>query len=337
MESFGDTNGIFQGDLIIKAAIELSLEDMRKNPWVIDDVFSSLIENPILKDRYGLKEVQKAREFIMNNQIPIYMKNRLDKQEFPCITISIGESREDDSLSTLGDTSVCFDDYDPMSIGKPIKFLVPPFNVVSYDKDTGIVEVPEDVEEYKYIDRGMIAVDPETGGGYIISGKAGSNGFQIAVGSELSGGQLAIIPQYAMYRARRERAISQESYNIGCHVEGDPATLIFLHSVVKYALYRYREGLLEYQNFQLSRLSSTDMIKHSAFDIENVYSRFIQLRGQVEESWVKSPQRFIEAIDIIDRQGEDFLKAGLKVLSNEDATPEYDNECSPWTTIDEDG
>jgi hypothetical protein len=336
MSDFGDTNGIFQGDLIIKAAIELSIEDMRKNPWVIDDVFSSLIENPILKDRYGLKEVTKAREFIMNNDIPIYMKNRLDKQEFPCITISIGESREDDSLATLGDTSVCFEDYMPMDIGKPIKFLVPPFNVVSYDKDTGIVEVPNDVEEYKYIDQGMIAVDPETGNGFIVNGKAGSNGFQIAAGSELSGGQLAIVPQYALYRARRERAISQEVYNIGCHVEGDPSTLIFLHSVVKYALYRYREGLLEYQNFQLSRLSSTDMIKNQAFDVENVYSRFIMLRGQVEESWVKSPKRFIEAIDLIDRDDSEYLKPGLKVLANEDAPPEYDDECSPWTTIDSD-
>jgi len=332
---FNETAGIFPGDVIIKTAIELALDDMRKNPWVVEDVFAPFIENPILKQKYGMKEIERAKEFLRNNKIPIYMKNRLDKQEFPCITIAMGESNEDKSLATLGDASVCFEDYLPCDIDKPIKFLIPPFNVVSYDQVTGIVEVPEDVKEYKYIDKGHIAVDPDTGNGYEISGKAGVNGFKIAEGSELTGEKLAIIPKYSLYRARRERAISQETYNIGCHAEGDPSLLIFLYSIVKYSLYRYREGLLEYQNFQLSNLRSTDMIKNQAFNVENIYSRFIILSGQVEESWVKSPMRFIEGIDIGEKEG-DSIKGGIKILSNEDSTEDYNTEDDTWTTIEED-
>ena len=324
-----DTIGIFQGDLIIKSAIELSLQDMRKNPWIIEDVFGSLIENPILNRKYGLKEVTRAKEFVLNNEIPVYMRHRLDKKEFPCITLSIGNSEEDKSLATLGDQSVCFEDYDPCDIQKPIRYIISPFKPTSYDKSTGIVEVPKDIQEYRYIDKGMIAIDPKTGIGFIITGKAGDNGFQIKQGSTLPKGEIAIVPQYAMWRARRERAISQESYNIGCHVNGDPSTLIFLYGVVKYALYRYREGLLEHNNFQLSSIRSTDLIKNDAFNIENVYSRWITLSGQVEESWVKSPMRWIEAIDLKDEN-----RAGIQICvegSNED--PE-DTECEPWITID---
>ena len=334
MNQFDDTIGIFQGDLIVKTAIELGLEDMRKQPWLIEDVFRSLIENPILKLKYGMKEVARAKEFIINNNIPIYMSHRIDKMEYPCITISIGSSHEDENLATLGDNSVAVEDYDPSDIGKPIKYIIPPFKPSSYDKTTGIVEVPLDIEEYKYIGEGMVLVDPKTGNGWIINKKAGENGFQIESGSDLPKGDVGIIPQYQIWRARRERAISQEQYNIGCHVHGDPSTLIFLYGVVKYALFRYREGLLEANNFQLSRLTSTDMVKSDMFDVENVYSRWITLRGQVEESWVKTPKRFIEAIDLIDRNDEGIFEQGIKIISKK-APESLDDENDLWITIDE--
>lgn len=337
MADFNDTVGIFPGDAIIKAIIELAIDDMRKNTWVIEDVFRIFREHPILKMKYGEKEIQRAKEFILNNKIPVYMRHRVDKQEFPCVTLSIGPSQEDKDLATLGDLDICTENLNPCDIDQPIQYIVPPFNVVSYDKTTGVVEVPEDVEEYKYIDKDMIAVDPDTGAGFIIRGKVAPHSFSIAEGSELPGGQLAIVPKYALYKARRERAISQEQYNIGCHAHGDPSTLLFLYGVVKYSLFRYREGLLEESNFQLSRLTSTDMIKNGSFDIENVFSRFITLQGQVQESWVKSPQRFIEGVDIIDNtESNDGLTVGIKVLANGD-TPEaiLNEECDLWATIED--
>ena len=331
-----DINGIFQGDLIIKTAVELALDDMRKNPWLIEDVFSSLNENPILAKRYGMKEIARAKEFILNNQIDIYMHHRLDKMNYPCITISIGNSNEDKTLATLGDNSVAFEEYDANDIGKPIKYLVAPFAAVSYDKTTGILEMPESIEEYRYLDAGMLLVDPKTGNAWTILGKAGQHGIQIAAGTKLPKGNLAIIPRYHIYKARRERAISQEQYNIGCHVHGDPSTLIFLFGVVKYGLFRYREGLLEHNNFQLSNLTCTDMIKNDGMAEENVYSRWITLNGQVEESWIKTPKRFIEAVDLNDpARGEGVVfESGIKILSK-DAPLSIDEEDDVWVTIDE--
>ena len=326
--------GIFQGDIIIKTAIELAIDDMRKNPWVIEDVFRSLVENPILKWKYGLKEVARAKEFILNNKIPIYMRHRVDKQEFPCVTISVGASQEDKSLATLGDQSTIVESYDPSDIGKSIKFIIPSFDPVSYDPSTGIVEVPENIEEYQFISEGMIAVNPEDGQGFFIIEKAGVNGFRIAVNSVLTGSKLAIVPRYALYRARRERAISQESYNIGCHTEGDASTLIFLHSVVKYALYRYREGLFEHNNFQLSRLSSTDLVKNDAFNVENVYSRWITIAGQVEESCIKTPFRVIEGIGFKDNDA-DGIQTGIKFCSK-DVPDDLRDANEPWITVDPD-
>jgi len=330
---FEDIIGIFQGDLIIKTAIELSLSDMRQKPWLIHDTFRSLQENPILKQKYGLKEINRAQEFILNNEIPVYMRHRLDKMEYPCITISMGPSNEDKELATLGDTSPCVEEYTPAEIGKPLAYIIPPFQYESYDSNQGLVKVPDSIEEVKYISKNMVLVDPETGNGFIIDSITGNNEIKISPGSTLPNGKVGVVPAIPLWKARRERAISQEQYNIGCHVDGDPSYLIFLYGVVKYALYRYREGLLESNNFQLSRLSSTDLIRNENLDIENGYSRWITLSGQVEESWVKAPKRYIEAMDLACSSDPDAPE-GIKIISSK-RQKGVDEQNTVWTTIDD--
>jgi hypothetical protein len=143
--------------------------------------------------------------------------------------------------------------------------------------------------------------------------------------------KIAIAPQFLTYRAQMERIISQETYNIGCHVHGDPAQLVFLFSMVKYALLRYREGLFERFRFDLGTISSTDIMENEAFGADNVYSRFITLSGQVEEYWVKSPFRKWEAIDFIDRGDAGGVPvSGIKILSN---LTDGDQKNDVWTTI----
>ena len=326
---------LFQGDFVIKTAIELAIEDIIKNTWLIDDIFSDFVDNPILKIKYGQKEIERAREWFLNNKINFYMKHRIDGEEFPAITISMGNSDEDKELATLGDNSVDIENLDPSDIGKPIQFIVKPFQVVNYDEDTGVIEVPENTEGFQYVREGMVAVDPETGNGYIIEGLSEDNGFKIAVGSTLDVDTLAIIPQYQLYRARRERIISQEQYNIGCHTHGDPSTLLFLFYIVKYALLRYREGLFEYNNFQLGNIHCTDMIKNDAFQSDNVYSRFIVLSGQAEESWIKSPFRVIEALEFIEK-GEAMDDIGIKIISNKNTIEDSEeSENDLWETIED--
>lgn len=328
---------LFQGDVIIKTAIELAIDDIKKNTWLIDDIFSDFIDNPILKQKYGQKEINRAKEWILNNKINFYMKYRVDNMDFPAISIAMGNSNEDKDLATLADQSVCVEELDPCMINKPIAYIVKPFNVVSYDKTTGIVEVPAGTEGFQYVTEEMIAIDPETGNGYVINGKAGDNGFKIAPESELDVQTLAVVPKYQMYRARRERITSQETYNIGCHAHGDPSTLIFLFALTKYAMLRYREGLFEFNNFQLGTLQCTDMIKNDAFGQDNVYSRFIMLSGQAEEDWLKTPFRVWEAADFIERGEGMDPEIGIKICSNEDTNPDsVEAENDLWTTIDVD-
>lgn len=321
---------IFPGDVIIKSAIELGLEDLKKSPWIIDDIFSEFIENPFLNKKYGMKEIERAKEFFFNNKIHIFLHHRIDKQEFPCITIGVGSSSEDKSLSTLGDQSPFVQELDPTVINKPLTFIIPSFIPTSYDSTTGILTLPS-VDNFQYVSAGMILVDLSNGNGFIVRDKQSPNKIIIAAGSQLTGSEYAIAPKYQFYRARSERIVSQETYTVGCHAHGDPSTLLFLYAITKYCLLRYREGLLEHNNFQLSTISSSEMIENHNFAEDNVYSRYITLTGQVEETWLKTPYRVIESIDSKDNED-----TGIKISANEvtiEGSEESENDL--WVTIDE--
>lgn len=324
---------MFPGDVIIKLAVELGLEDLRNNPWIIEDIFSDFIENPMLSQKYGMKEIQNAKDFIANNKINIYMAHRLDKEEFPCVTIALGPSNEDKSLATLGDLDIDTEDFNPEDVEKTIPWIIPPFDIVNYDQTTGIVTIPKS-DSFKYLNPGMLLVDFETGNAWVINAKKAGNKIVIDAGADLGDAQkFGIAPKYRGYRAKRERIISQESYSIGCHIHGDPTNLLFLFAFVKYALLRYREGLLEYNNFQLSNLACSEMVRNSSFQqAENVFSRFITLSGQTEESWLKTPFRKIEAIDLFD---SDTQSTGIKIISQEMDANSEEALNDLWVTIDD--
>jgi hypothetical protein len=77
------------------------------------------------------------------------------------------------------------------------------------------------------------------------------------------------------------------------------------------------------------------MIKNDQMAEENVYSRWITLSGQCEESWIKTPFRTIEAVELNDpgTEGKVF-DSGIKILSK--AAPlSIDAEDDVWVTIDE--
>jgi len=62
-----------------------------------------------------------------------------------------------------------------------------------------------------------------------------------------------------------------------------------------------------------------------------VIAQEIVFAPRVEESWIKSPMRFIEGVVVKDPQSEG-LAQGLKIISNTE--PEQD-ECDPWIVIDD--
>jgi hypothetical protein len=325
---------IFAGDVIIAEAIRQGLEDMRKNLWLLDDVFASFITEPALKNKYGQKEIDAAKDWFANNKIEVNLKFRNDKEHFPCVTIALGSSTEKEEMKHLGDLSTEIETLMPNKIGKPIPYIVKPFVPESYNPATGILTFPSSVKK-RGVRPGQILVDPDTGNGYIIQ-EVTTEGVRLEQNLNLTLTRAGVVPKYQIYRARREHSFFQETYSIGCHVHGDPAPLLWLHAIVLYTILRYRESLLEGRQFMQSSVSSSDLIQNPNFDGpggENVFSRYITLTGQVEHSWLKTPYRIIEAIEL-GEETENGFRTGIKIHSNLDSPDSLNTEDDMWITTD---
>lgn len=325
--------GIFQADLTIKTAIELGINDMRKNSWLIDDVLSDCLINPYLKDKYGQKQIDACKEWLLNNEVDIYMRHRDDKDRLPCITITLGNSQEKAQMKTMGDASTESVILLPNQIGKPIPYIVKPFAPISYDSTTGELTVDINTVDISGVTEGMILVDPDTGEGFLIQDST-ADAIIIEPNIELNASTLAVVPQFAYYKARVEHSFFDETYNIGCHAHGDPQVLLWLHSIVIYSLLRYRESLLEAQGFSEIIINSTDMSEDPTYTGaggEKAFVRYVTLNGQVENTWIKSPRRYIENAALKEKLADGYA-GGIKILSNLDTDDLIDITEETWYT-----
>jgi hypothetical protein len=311
---------------------------MRNNVWILNDVFSNLVSIPILNTEYGQKEIENAKDWFINNNIATVLRYRKDDQ-FPLITIGLGSSSEVNDMKSLGDLSPEVNILMPLDIGKPIPYIVRPFSPLAFDASTSVLTIPSEIN-LGSVTAGMILVNPSTGVGYVIT-NVGAGTLTLDVSGVFSGSSYGIIPQFQFYKARRERSFFQESYQIGCHIHGDPAPLLWLDAIITYILLRYRESLLEARGFNLSSFSRGDLSPNPNYGLpETVYSRFISLTGMVENSWLKTPYRVIESVNLTSKitPSGGVAPTGLSgiFISSNLTSPDYlINTNQSWLTIED--
>tara|TARA_R100000951_G_scaffold112718_1_gene113471 strand:- start:2992 stop:3996 length:1005 start_codon:yes stop_codon:yes gene_type:complete len=332
---------IWQGDVFFRRIVELTLEDLKNNDWLVDDILSDFVQDPMLSTIYGQKEIENAKKWLKENEISVLLPHRMDVEKFPCVTISIGSNTEDRALARLGDLSECVETFEASDIGRTIPYIIEPFAYESYVQLTGEIKVDTAVVDLSIVQPGMVVIDPKTGTGWVVASKT-NNSIFIAAGTNLTATEIGILPQYRTFKARREIATFQERIVLGCHTHGDPNSLLWLYSFMMYGLLRYREGVLESRNFQLSNIETSDLVRNDNFQNigENAYSRFITITGQVENTWIKAPKRVLEAVVLKDFESADGSGgdngAGIVIFDEEGGEiPEIiDTECEPWVAKD---
>lgn len=327
-------SGIFQGDIIIKTALELGFQDMRDNPWLVDHMLEDLKTIAYLTDKYGQKQIDACKEWLANNQVDVYMRGRNDQDRLPCITIEVGASAEKEEMKSMADQSTETVMLLPNQINKPISYVVKPFVPVSYDSGSGIVDVGS--TDISSVAAGMILVDPSTGQSFVIEDIT-PDGIVIESGLTFTAAKVGVVPKNQFYVARVEHSFFQETYNIGCHSHGDPQVLLWLWSIVKYSLLRYKESLLEANGFAQAAITSSSPDLNAQFTTaggEVGWSRYVSLTGQVENSWIKSPRRIIEKVSLKEKTSGGY-RGGIKILSNLDSPPFINKDEENWYTIEE--
>lgn len=121
----------------------------------------------------------------------------------------------------------------------------------------------------------------------------------------------------------------RETYQIGCHVQGEPVYLSYIYSIVKFILLRGKEDLLEARGFGEMTMGAGQPARNEAFVPEIVFTRYINLTGRIRDYWPKrviEAARAIQATAIVTQPGN----------ATEDAVPTEPMELAPdsplWDT-----
>lgn len=280
--SMTEALGIFQSDIAIRSAIIMAIADLRANPWLLDYVFASLPKDELTMKAYGEKEVAAAKKWFSNTNIPVFLNVRQDDSSLPCISIMLQDSTE--AENTLGDIH-----YVPSEqvATNTWPILAGPFNPITYSAATGIMQVPDSIGNGIIIAPGMVLVD-KIGKSYPILEVFSRSSFTIASGTIADFGSALLKGAKPAFIAQLESLSMKETYVLGCHVQGEPVFLTYLHSILVFILLRYKQALLEARGFERSVINSTDLRKNSSFDPEVVFSRFISITGYVRQYWPKT-------------------------------------------------
>lgn len=305
--------GITQSDILIRSAIIEGIEDLRRNAWLLDYVFASLKEDCLTNSDYGQKEIDNAKKWVLQTEIPVFLNVKQDSTTFPAISIKLVSSNEEDN--TLGDVH-----YEPseLSDGPVISWpsLTDVFTPVGYDPITGILTIPQNIADQIITTTGQVLVD-KNNNQYEILEVINSVTFKIKtdINADLTDSVIkGLNPGFA---TSLESATFSETYSIGCHVNSEPVFLTYLHSIVCFILLRYRQSLLELRGFANTSIKSSDFARNEAFENELVYSRFIQISGLVRNYWPKDIGQRITGTYVQPR----ILGGGIMAPGTEDDAP----------------
>ncbi len=273
--------GVFQSDIIIRTAIIAALKDIRENPWLLDYVFRSLADDTISNSVYGEKEIAQAKKWFLATEVPVFMSTRLDEVKLPCISINLMEAAE--AEETHSDQNyITHEDSD-----SDYPVLIGPFSPDSYDVVTGIMIISNKDLVGTDLSVGMVVVDAD-GVKFPITDVLDTNTIVLTPGVDGDFSKTLIKSLTSSLTITLESMQFRETFQIGCHVQGESFFLTYLHSILVFCLAgRYKQALLEARGFERSTISSSQFLKNDQLGVENAYSRFINITGYSRMVWPK--------------------------------------------------
>lgn len=315
------TNGFFNADIVLRSALIAAFADIRANPWLFDYIFTGLVNDELTRKTYGQKQVDEARQYFMNNEIPVTWSHSPD---FSIPRITIVPTGTSEVSQTLGDIH-----YQPTEAVESSNIVavpyptVGPFSPATWDQVTGTLVLPKDLTT-NTVFAGMQVIDQHTNKYYPILEVTDDQSLMLDPGTRANLTKCFIAPMSNLYLARLESLEHQETFQIYHYITGNPVYSIYLHSILAFALNKFKQDLLEARGYERTTCTSgpTEMM-HGQDNKEIIYSRSITITGFTRNYWPKSVTPLIQG-----------LVLGLNVDSNltSDGLQEV---AQGWGTVEE--
>jgi len=289
------TNGVFQSDVLIRAAIIAGIDEIRQKPWLLDYVFSWLPNDPLTSKTYGAKELQEAKNWFLSTEVAVVMAYRTDQPQLPCIGIELVESTE--AHATIGDVHYeTSEDVAANEVAIEPDKIVGPFTPKAYDIETGIVTMPDNQSTAKVF-AGMYIFDTVANRGYQISEVLSDQTFKLDDGTKANFTNCYIAGRDAFWTIPLYSMVFRESYRMRCFVTASPIHLSFLYSVLLFVLMRGKKDLLEARGFENFTIAGSGFAgAQMPNNPEMIFTRDITVTGIVRQYWPGNPGRKLDGI-----------------------------------------
>jgi hypothetical protein len=325
-----EAKGIFQSDLLIRAALIQGIRELRAHPYLLDYCFAHLVDDELTADTYGDRERQKAKAWFLRTDIPVVMDYRQVAPEGHQISVALVDSSQ-------AETTLASVHYQPTESVESIwPVLLGPFAAASYNGGTGEVVLSAETAAELVVVPGMILTDRVGRAAEVaevVLSEAGRwvGRFKVATGTQLDLTSATIKGARPALVQQLESTNFKEVYRVGAHALGEGYVLTWLHSIVLFILLRYEQALLEARGFERASLSSGPFAKDERWTkVEDLYTRFVTITGYARQSWPKRTEPRINSTDFYPA----FVRAGT-TASTFTTEPGFAAGTAPWGVADE--
>lgn len=284
--------GIYPTDIIIRSAVQEAFDELRREPWLMEFAFQALLSDELTVKQYGAKLVEAARDWILENNIKITLGYKINNIAIPHIAIWLGDQQE--AEATTGDV------HDVPSESIPWIMAVKPlmtFTAAAFDRATGVITLPAGKSTTAMF-AGMHVLDKSRGRNFEILEIVDGQSFRIAADQDINLTGAQIVNRDQLWRVNLESIVNRETFNIDVVVQGDSVKCIILYGLLRWALNRGKQRLLEARGFERSQLSGSGIM--IAADGDNaaqiLFKRTLTITGFTREYWPKDVRAPIQGL-----------------------------------------
>ncbi len=283
-------------DLYMTRALQLMLKDIRQNRFLIDDILCDVTSDPILKDLYGKKEVDKFN-LLIDKEIQINVEHTIDVAKLPAIAVRVGGGTEDASKTgdAIGD-GYRQEEVKSNTLGGVMvtpRVIIGPTTPESFDYMTGKIVFPDNIDLSRVYDE-MIVYDEINKKGYPIITVMNESTLFIEGGHRPNLTRMTIRSKNDNALHTRKEYFANEQVTFICCAT-DPVEVIYLYQFVLYMIGRHRLNLFETKNFRTGTIQYTPIYK-LADEPNLVFARDITISGTVEHSYIENTSRPIDGL-----------------------------------------
>lgn len=285
-------------ELVIESVIRDGLEDIKANPEFLEDVFGEFTK-PYATRKYGSAEIDKLKALIDRKNIAVVHSFHEAVAKSPCYSIQLGMESEDRRTTHLDDFEedlrVPITDAERLGLLVKVSDLTP----TAYDPVSGKVSVDDSVN-LANVYKGFLYED---GAGTIhvvqsgISNVPGDRFFFVLPESTVDISLPGEIRSFLDEDQFEIRSVTSEvRIMVGVHTK-DALLTKYLYILLKYILLSRKKDVIR-RCFARMSLEGSDFTRDLKYEGDMVYTRFLTIRGFVDDVWRSDQVNLIDSIDV---------------------------------------